>query len=73
MCRNIKVLRQPDRKPTNDELEAAALQFVRKISGYGAPSQANKEPFDKAVTDIAAVSRALFEELVVGRPTAAAS
>jgi hypothetical protein len=64
MCRNIKTLRRPDQPPTDDELMAAALQFVRKVSGYRAPSNANREAFDKAVADIAASTRALFDALV---------
>ena len=65
MCRNIKKLRQPDRQPTQEELEAAALQFVRKISGFLKPSKANQVIFDKAVLDIAKVSRTLFNNLVL--------
>ena len=65
MCRNIKQLRRPDRAPTDEELELAALQFVRKISGFREPSRTNREPFDKAVKDIAGVGRALFDELEV--------
>ena len=65
MCRNIKPLRYPDRSPTDEELHDAALQFVRKISGYRQPSQVNKEAFETAVAEIAAVSRQLFESLTV--------
>ena len=68
MCRNIKKLRRPEGAPTNEELHDAALQFVRKISGYRAPSRANQEAFDRAVQDIAGVSRRLFDELVVPAP-----
>ena len=64
MCRNIKQLRFPDRPPTDEELEAAALQFVRKVAGYRKPSRANQEAFDTAVTEIAAASRRLFDRLV---------
>jgi hypothetical protein len=63
MCRNIKQLRRPDRPPTDEELELAALQFVRKISGYREPSQANREAFDRAVRGVAATGRKLFQEL----------
>ena len=63
MCRNIKQLRYPDRPPTDTELEEAALQFVRKISGYRKPSKANQDAFETAVSDIAAISRTLFENL----------
>jgi hypothetical protein len=63
MCRNIRRLRHPDQPPTDAELHDAALQFVRKISGFQKPSQANEEPFNRAVSDIAAVSRTLFDSL----------
>jgi len=63
MCRNIKRLRQPDRQPTDQELHDAALQFVRKISGYNAPSKTNQEVFNAAVRDVAAAGRAMFESL----------
>ena len=66
MCRNIKVLRRVEGPPTDEELEAAALQFVRKISGYRKPSRANEEVFDRAVSEIAAASRRLFDDLRVG-------
>lgn len=66
MCRNIKILRRPHGEPTDAELRDAALQFVRKISGYRVPSKANQKAFDKAVEDVAAVSRRLFDNLVVG-------
>ena len=65
MCRNIKQLRFPDRPPTDEELELAALQFVRKITGYRKPSQANKEVFETAVKEIASVTRMLFEDLTI--------
>lgn len=65
MCRNIKRLRHPDRPPTDAELHDAALQFVRKISGFHAPSQANQVAFDRAVRDVAAAGRNLFRSLAV--------
>jgi hypothetical protein len=65
MCRNIKRLRQDDRAPTDEELELAALQFVRKVSGYRKPSQANEPAFAQAVGEIAAATRRLFDNLVV--------
>jgi hypothetical protein len=65
MCRNIKKLRYPDRAPTEEELHDAALQFVRKISGYRVPSKANSAVFDRAVTDVAAATRAMFADLLV--------
>ncbi len=63
MCRNIKQLRRPEGPPTDQELEDAALQFVRKVSGYRSPSHANEAAFNKAVSDIATVSRQLFNNL----------
>ncbi|KAA3665214.1 MAG: DUF2277 domain-containing protein [Chloroflexi bacterium] len=63
MCRNIKQLRYPDRPPTNTELAEAALQFVRKISGYRKPSIKNQAAFETAVSDIATISRTLFDNL----------
>ena len=56
MCRDIKQLRYPDRSATDQELEEAALQYVRKISGFRKPSQVNQAAFDQAVKDIATVS-----------------
>jgi hypothetical protein len=63
MCRSIKVLRTGQEMATVEEIEAAALQFVRKVSGYRTPSQKNREPFDEAVRDITAISRQLLEAL----------
>lgn len=60
MCRSIKVLRRPEAAATPDELHGAALQFVRKISGYNKPSKANQEAFDRAVMEIAEASRKLL-------------
>lgn len=65
MCRNIKQLRQPDRLPTEAELEAAALQFVRKVSGYRKPSAVNEDAFNTAVAAIAADMKVLFKNLTV--------
>ncbi|MGA9532645.1 MAG: DUF2277 domain-containing protein [Anaerolineales bacterium] len=65
MCRSIRVLRRVDGQPTDEELQTAALQFVRKISGYRKPSRANAAAFERAVADIAHVSRELFDQLVV--------
>jgi hypothetical protein len=61
MCRSIVTLRRPDSAPTDDEINAAALQFVRKISGYRKPSRRNEEAFDAAVADVAAASRRLLD------------
>lgn len=65
MCRNIKRLRHPDHPPTDQELHDAALQFVRKISGFHAPSRANEAAFATAVHDVAAAGRVLFHSLHV--------
>lgn len=63
MCRSIKVLRRPEEPATTGEIEAAARQFVRKVSGYRTPSQRNSAAFDAAIEEIAAVSRRMLEEL----------
>ncbi len=63
MCRSIKTLRRQDEPATDVEIAAAALQNVRKVSGYRKPSQANAEAFDGAVDEIAAASRRLLEAL----------
>src|SRR2546426_5256354 len=65
MCRNIKRLRHPDHAPTDAELHDAALQFVRKISGFHAPSKANEAAFNTAVRDVATAGRVLFRSLHV--------
>ena len=65
MCRNIKKLRRPERTPTDQELQEAALQFIRKISGYHAPSEVNRMVFERAVTEVAASARTLFRSLHV--------
>ncbi len=64
MCRSIKTLRRPDATTaTDDEIRAAALQFVRKVSGYREPSRANAEAFDGAVSEISEASRRLLGSL----------
>jgi hypothetical protein len=63
MCRSIKQLRRDDDPVTLDEIDAAALQFVRKISGYRAPSRAKAEAFNAAVAEIAAAARRLLEQV----------
>ncbi len=63
MCRNITQLRFPDRQPTEEELQAAALQFVRKVSGYRKPSRANQAAYDKAVLEIAAITGELLTSI----------
>ena len=68
MCRSIKVLRTPTGQPTEIEIREAALQFVRKISGYRHPSQANTAVFEAAVDDIAETSKALLASLIQKAP-----
>ena len=63
MCRSIKQLRHPEQPPTEAEIRAAALQYVRKVSGYRAPSRANQAAFDAAVTQIAATTQQLLEQI----------
>ena len=64
MCRNIKKLRQPDQLPSDEELRAAALQYVRKVSGYRTPSRLNQAAFDQAVDEVAAATKKLLDGLV---------
>lgn len=63
MCRSIKTLRQPEGLPSEEEIQAAALQFVRKVSGYRRPSRANQAAFDQAVEQVAAATRVLLDGL----------
>ena len=71
MCRSIVSLRRPEGMAGNDDVRAAALQFVRKVSGYRQPSKANEAVFGRAVDEIAGSVRRLLDELVVGgRPPA---
>ena len=63
MCRSIKTLRVTGIPATDDEIQAAALQFVRKVSGYRHPSRANTEVFDAAVAEISLASRRLLDQL----------
>lgn len=73
MCRSIKVLRKPGAPAASaEELNAAALQFVRKISGFHHPSQANQEAFDIAIAEIAVTSRRLLDALTAPRRSRAA-
>lgn len=64
MCRNIRTLHNFEPPATDDEIRAASLQFVRKISGFDKPSQANAAAFDRAVEDVAASARTLIDALV---------
>ncbi|MDR2281045.1 MAG: DUF2277 domain-containing protein [Gordonia sp. (in: high G+C Gram-positive bacteria)] len=68
MCRNIKPLFNFEPTVTDDEVRAASLQFVRKVSGYNAPSQANAEAFERAVDEIAEITRRLMDELTTAAP-----
>ena len=65
MCRSIKTLRRTEAAASDDEIYKAALQFVRKISGYRVPSKANREAFDAAVAEVAQASRRLLDGLTV--------
>ena len=68
MCRNIRTLHNFEPPATEDEVRAAALQYVRKVSGYTKPSRANEEAFDRAVEAVAAVSRELLDALTTATP-----
>jgi hypothetical protein len=68
MCRNIRTLHNFEPPATHEEVDSAALQYVRKISGSSKPSQANEEAFDRAVEEIAAVTRRLLDSLVTSAP-----
>ena len=73
MCRNIKRLRHPDHPPTDAELHDAALQFVRKISGFQKPSKANEPAFEQAIRDITAASDRLLKTIIArSQPSEAA-
>lgn len=65
MCRNIKVLRNANSPATEEEIMLAALQYVRKVSGYRSPSRANKAAFDAAVAEIAASTQRLMQSLTI--------
>ena len=66
MCRRIKTLRGLEPPASADDVHAAALQFVRKVSGYRVPSSANREPFDAAVEQVTAAARQLLADLRPG-------
>jgi len=68
MCRNIRTLFNFDPAATDEEIRAASLQFVRKLSGFAAPSKANEAAFDLAIDDIASVARRLIDSLVTAAP-----
>jgi hypothetical protein len=68
MCRNIRTLHNFEPPATEDEIQASALQYVRKISGSTKPSQANAEPFERAIEAVAAATRQLLSELTSAAP-----
>lgn len=65
MCRNIKNLRNSDNNPTDEEIMEAALQYVRKVSGYRKPSRLNIDVYNQAVEDITVATKRLLEDLVI--------
>ena len=69
MCRNIKTLYNFEPPATDEEIRASAVQYVRKISGFGAPSKANETAFVRAVDQVAQASRELLDSLVTSAPT----
>jgi hypothetical protein len=68
MCRNIKTLFNFEPPATDEEIEAAALQFVRKISGFNQPSHVNEEPFQAAIAQVTAAARSLVRSLETTAP-----
>ena len=72
MCRSIRVLRTSGEHPDEAEIREAALQYVRKISGYRSPSRVNADAFDNAVDEIAEASRKLLDSLTARQPAKAA-
>jgi len=68
MCRNIRTLYNFEPPATDEEVRAAAVQYVRKVSGFNKPSQANAAPFERAVEAVAEVSRTLLDELTTSAP-----
>ena len=68
MCRNLKTLFNFDPPATDEEIRAASLQFVRKLSGFNAPSHANAEAFSRAIDEVADVARRLIDALVTAAP-----
>ena len=69
MCRNIKTLYNFEPPATEDEIRAASLQFVRKLSGSSKPSQANRESFDRAADEVARAATRLLDSLVTSAPS----
>jgi hypothetical protein len=68
MCRNIRTLHNFEPPASEEEVQAAALQYVRKVSGSTKPSQANQEAFDEAVAEVAAVTATLLDRLTTNAP-----
>ena len=68
MCRNIRTLYNFNPPATDEEVQAAAIQYVRKISGFAKPSKANEEAFNRAVDAVAEISRQLLDELTTAAP-----
>jgi hypothetical protein len=68
MCRNIKTLFNFDPPATDEEIRSASLQFVRKLSGFNAPSHANERAFNRAIEDVAKVARRLIDSLETAAP-----
>jgi hypothetical protein len=68
MCRSIKTLFNFEPVASDEEVRAASLQYVRKLSGFSKPSRANQDAFDRAVDEVAAVSRRLLDSLVTTAP-----
>ena len=68
MCRNIRTLHNFEPPATEEEIRASSLQYVRKVSGFTKPSQANAESFERAVDEVAEVTRRLLGELVTNTP-----
>ena len=68
MCRNIKTLFNFDPPATEEEIRAASLQFVRKLSGFNAPSRANEAAFNAAIEEVAAIARRLIDSLETNSP-----
>jgi hypothetical protein len=68
MCRNIRTLHNFEPPATDEEIRASATQYVRKVSGFTKPSQANAEAFERAIEEVAAVTHALLDALVTNAP-----
>ena len=69
MCRNIRTLFNFDPPASDEEIRAASLQFVRKLSGFNAPSKANEEAFNRAIDETFGVARRLIDDLVTNQPS----